>query len=261
MAKKTQLITLIVVLGVVLGALLWEPVLKGLWVEKPLIENIIVGTDATYPPMEYLDDKGNFVGLDIDIAKAIASDLGAEIEFRNIGWDELITFDALLAGEVNMLISSMTVTTERAQTVDFSDPYFNAGQVVVTTTDQAAEIRGAADLEGRKVGVQGETTSEEEAQKYTDQVEAFADYDLAKSALLAGTIEAIIIDYPAAVGMVSGEATLKIIGEPFTQEFYGIAVKKGETALLNGINQTVRRLKREGKLKELELKWLLPSGE
>lgn len=259
MAKKTQLIALIVVLGIASGALLWKTVFEELLVKKPLLENIIVGTDATYPPMEYLDGENNFVGMDMDIAKEIASDLGAEIEFRNIEWEKI--FDALPAGTVHMLISSITITPERIQEMDFSDPYFNAGQIVVTTTDKATEIREVADLEGKKVGVQGETTSEEEAQKYTDQVRAFADYDLAKSALLEGEIDAIIIDYPAAIGMVSKEATLKISGEPFTQEFYGIAVKKGEEALLNEINKTIRRLKREGKLEELKLKWLSSSGE
>jgi len=261
MLKKAQIITSIIVLGVVLGALLWEPVLKGLFVKKPLIEKLIVGTDATYRPMEYFDDAGNFTGMDIDIAKEIASDLGAEIEFRNLAWEGI--FDTLQAGEVQMLISSITITPERAQTMDFSNPYFNAGQVVVTTADKAAGIGGVEDLDGKKVGAQVKTTSEVEAKKSTDPslVKSFADNDLAKSALLNGVIDAIITDYPAAIGMVSGEATLRIIGEPFTQEFYGVAVKKGEEKLLAEINKTIRRLKEEGKLRELEQEWLSPATE
>jgi len=261
MPKKALIVGIIIILGIVSGVLLWEPVLKGLFVEKPLIEKLVVGTDATYPPMEYFDDAGNFAGMDIDIAKEIALDLGAEIEFRNITWEKI--FDALPTGEVHTLISSITITPERAQTMDFSDPYFNAGQVVVTTTDKATGITGVEDLDGKKVGVQVGTTSEVEAKKYTDPslVKGFADYDLAKSALLNGVIDAVIIDYPAAVGMVSGETTLKIIGEPFTQEFYGVAVKKGEEKLLAEINKTIRRLKREGKLTELEEKWLSPVEE
>ena len=147
--------------------------------------------------------------------------------------------------------------------IDFSDPYFNAGQVVVTTADKADGIGGVEDLDGKKVGVQAGTTSEVEAKKYTDPslVSGFADYDLAKSALLNGVIDVIIIDYPAAFGVVSGEATLKIIGNPFTQEFYGVAVKKGEEKLLAEINKTIRRLKKEGKLGELEQKWLSPASE
>ncbi len=222
---------------------------------------IIVGTDATYPPMEGLDEENNFVGMDIDIAREIASDLGVQVEFRNIVWEEI--FDTLLAGEVDMLISSITITSERTQTMGFSDPYFNAGQIIVTTIDGAEGIGGVEDLSGRNVGVQAETTSETQAKRYTDPslVISFENYDLAKEALLEGTIDAIIIDYPAGIGMVSAEETLETIGEPFTQEFYGVAVKKGEEKLLEEINKTIRHLKQEGKLKELEQRWLSPVEE
>lgn len=261
MPKKALIVGLIIILGVALGALLWEPALKGFFAKKPMVERLIVGTDATYPPMEYFDGEGNFAGMDIDIAKEIALDLGAEIEFRNLAWEGI--FDTLQDGKVDMLISSITITPERAQTMDFSDPYFNAGQVVVATADKVQVIKGVEDLSGKKVGVQGGTTSEVEAKKYTDPslVKTFANYDLARSALLNKVIDAIIIDYPAAVGMVGEEATLKLIGEPFTQEFYGVAVKKGEEQLLGEINKTIRRLKEEGKLRELEQKWLSPTKE
>jgi len=219
-------------------------------------DKIIVGTDATYPPMENIDEEGNFIGMDIDIAREIASDLGVRAEFRNIIWEEI--FDTLLRGEVDMLISSITITSERTEKMAFSDPYFNAGQVIVTIIDKVDEIRGVEDMAGKKLGVQIETTSQIEAQKYTDpeQVIAFKNYDLAKEELLKGRIDAIIIDYPAAVGMVSKEKTLKIIGEPFTQEFYGIAVRKEEKALLGEINKTIRRLKRENELERIMRRWL-----
>ncbi|MFH0987462.1 MAG: transporter substrate-binding domain-containing protein [Patescibacteria group bacterium] len=219
-------------------------------------DKIIVGTDATYPPMENIDEEGNFIGMDIDIAREIASDLGVKAEFRNIIWEEI--FDTLLRGEVDMLISSITITSERTEKMAFSDPYFNAGQVIVTIIDKVDEIRGVEDIAGKKLGVQIETTSQIEAQKYTDseQVIAFKNYDLAKEELLKGRIDAIIIDYPAAVGMVSKEKTLKIIGEPFTQEFYGIAVRKEEKALLGEINKTIRRLKRENELERIMRRWL-----
>lgn len=238
------------------------------WQQKPVREELqvikkgklVVGTDATYPPMEYFDEAGNFAGMDIDIAKEIALDLGIQAEFRNIVWEGI--FDTLLAGEVDILASSITITSERAQAMDFSDPYFNAGQVVMTMVDKAGGIKGVEDLAGKTIGVQAGTTSETEAKKYTDPglVMAFADYDLAKSALLNQVIDAIIIDYPAAIGMASGEEALKVVGEPFTQEFYGVAVQKGEKELLEEINKTIRRLKREGKLKELEEKWLSPAN-
>lgn len=217
---------------------------------------IIVGTDATYPPLESIDEDGNFIGLDIEIAKEIAKDLGVKAEFQNIAWENL--FDALREGEVDMIISAITITPERAEIMAFSDPYFNAGQVIVTKTEKAGLIRELADLNGRKIGVQIATTSEEEAKKYTDPdlVISYQNYDLAKEALSAGLIDFIIIDYPAAIGMVKKEKDFVIIGKPLTQEFYGIAVQIGQKALLEEINKTLKHLREEGKLKEMEERWL-----
>jgi len=260
---KKYLICLIIAIGIisVVGYFSLRP-LKKETIEDPILKKIksqgkiIIGTEATYPPMEGMDEGGNFVGIDIDIAKEIAFDLGVKPEFRNISWDEL--FNALLRGEVDMLISAITITPERAEKMAFSDPYFNAGQVVVTTLDKAGDIKGVEDLAGKKLGVQIETTSQNEAQKYTNPelVIPFENNDLAKDELLKGAIDAIIIDYPAAVGMVSKENNLKIIGEPFTQEFYGIAVRKEDEVLLGGINKTIRRLKQENRLEEIKTKWL-----
>ncbi|MBL7156064.1 MAG: basic amino acid ABC transporter substrate-binding protein [Candidatus Pacebacteria bacterium] len=256
MSKKFIICLGIIILIVVAGVIWWyqKPAKQELEVVKK--GKLVVGTDATYPPMEYFNEQGNFVGMDIDIAKEIALDLGIQTEFRNIVWEGI--FNTLLAGEVDILVSAITITPERAEIMDFSDPYFNAGQVVMVMVNKVGEIKGVEDLTGKTIGVQTGTTSEIEAKKYTDPalVIAFADYDLAKSALLTQAIDAIIIDYPAAVGMVSEEKTLKVVGAPFTQEFYGIAVKKGEKELLEEINKTIRRLKRDGKLKEFEEKWL-----
>ncbi len=262
MNKKIFIVIIILILVVIVGVWVMSKQLKEKGIEDPTLkkikirEKIIIGTDATYPPMESLDENGHFVGIDIDIAKEIASDLGVQPDFRNISWEEI--FNTLRAGEVDLIISSITITGERAQTMDFSDPYFNAGQVVVTTADKTEIIKGLENLAGKKVAVQTETTSEVEAKKYTDPslVLTFDNYDLAKQALLAGNVDAIIIDYPAGIGMVAREDNLKIIGEPFTQEFYGVAVKKGEQRLLEEINKTIRRLKRTGELKRIEEKWL-----
>ena len=258
MSKKLLIILGIMIVIVAVGGVIW-------WQQKPAEEELqvvkngklVIGTDATYPPMEFFSETDDFVGMDIDIAKEIALDLGTQIEFRNIAWEGI--FDTLLAGEVDILISAITITPERTQIMDFSDPYFNAGQVVVVMIDGADGIKGVEDLGGKTIGVQTGTTSETEAKKYTDpaMVMSFADYDLAKSALFDQVIDAIIIDYPAAVGMVSEGEALKVVGEPFTQEFYGVAVRKGDDELLEEINKTIRRLKREEKLKELEEKWLL----
>ena len=261
MAKRNIILLLILLILIGVGAFLYKELVKE-EIKDPLLKKIkergeiIIGTDATYPPMESIDEAGNFFGMDIDIAKEIASDLKVQLRFENIIWEEL--FNAVRESQVDMIISSITITRERAETMSFSDPYFNAGQVIVIRKDKQEIIKGLEDLSGYSLGVQIETTSEKEAQKYTTPtlVKSYENYELAKEELLTEEIDAIIIDYPAAVGMVAGEEDLQIIGEPFTQEFYGIATSKNQTVLISYINGTIRRLKREGVLKSLEEKWL-----
>jgi polar amino acid transport system substrate-binding protein len=217
---------------------------------------LIVGTDATYPPMESIDQEGNIVGMDIDIAKEAASDMGVKAKFINIAWEQL--FDAVKNGEVDIAISAITITKERTETLGFSDPYFNAGQVIVSTEDKRGLFKGPEDLKDYRVGVQAGTTSEQEAQKYSSSVKSYENYELAKDELLQGQIDAIVIDYPAAVGMVVQEPRLRMAGEIFTQEFYGIAGQKNQSDLFLQLNKTIRRLKREGGLSQIEQKWLSP---
>lgn len=265
MLRKVKiLLFLIVAVGVTLTSVLYFSRLRPevLEIKDPMLKKIhdrgtiTIGTDATYPPMESIDENGDFIGIDIDIAREIAADLGVKVDLQNIIWEEL--FNTVKEGKVDMIISAITITAERAQTLAFSDPYFNAGQVMVTKKDMADLIRGVEDLKGRKVGTQMETTSETEAKKYTDSVVTFENYNLALGDLLEGKVEAIVIDYPAALGMVAENEGLAIVGEPFTQEFYGAAVQIGQNELLGRINETIRRLKQTGELKKLEERWLTP---
>jgi len=263
MAKRNVILMIIVIL--ILGSsgfFLYNRLSKE-EVEDPLLRKIkergeiIIGTDATYPPMESIDQEGNFLGMDIDIAKEIAFDLGVKPKFKNIIWEEL--FDAVRNGTVDIIISAITITPERAEIMSFSDPYFNAGQVIVIRINKKEIIKGVEDLREYKVGVQVETTSEKEAKEHTADpslVKSYENYELAKEYLLKGEIDAIIIDYPAAVGMVSKEKDLEIVGWPFTQEFYGVATQKDQKVLISQINETIRRLKKEEELKRLEKKWL-----
>ncbi len=214
---------------------------------------IVIGSNARYAPFESIDEQGNFVGLDMDIVREIARDIGVTPVFIDIPWEEL--FDTLRAGKIDVAISSITITKERAETMSFSDPYINAGQVVVTLVSRG-DIKGTHDLRSQTVGVQTETTSETEARTYSDHVFVYPNYAEAKADLLSRKTDAIIIDYPAGVAMAGKDSRLKVVGEPFTQEFYGVATGKNETALLAEINKTIRRLKQDGKLKEFERTWL-----
>jgi ABC-type amino acid transport substrate-binding protein len=211
--------------------------------------SLIIGTHAKYPPMESRDENGNFVGMDIEIAKEVAKDLGRSAVFQDIAWENI--FDAVRNGEVDMIISSITITQERGESMNFSDPYFNAGQVIVALKEDKFEIRTPQDLSGKKVGAQSKTTSEKEVKKYTDKFVALENNYEGKELLLSGDVEALVMDYPTAVELVGKDKRLAIASEIFTQEFYGIATRKGNDELLTSINKTIRRLKRDGDLKRI----------
>lgn len=218
-------------------------------------DKLIIGTDPTYAPMEFIDAEGNFAGIDVDIATEIASLIGVEAEIKNYDWDYL--FEAVKSGEIDFAISSITITIERSQDMLFSAPYFNGGQVIIVRTNNY-NINEPQDLKEKRIGVIKGTTSEEAALEYTDPslVEA---YDLGEEvveALKKGEVDAMINDYVVSVNYVRENPDLKLAGEPFTQEFYGIATKKTNIALMNEINSALRHMKRTGKIKEIEGKWV-----
>ena len=130
-----------------------EPAAEEPAAEEPAAEvgALTVGINAEYPPFESVDDAGNIVGFDADLMNAIAAAADFEFEFVNTRWDGI--FVALASGEFDAVISAATITAERAETVDFSDPYFNAGQSITVRADNT-DIMGPDDLAGRKVGVQ-----------------------------------------------------------------------------------------------------------
>lgn len=219
----------------------------------PKQEKLVVGTDATYPPLEYMDEKKEIIGFDIDLAKELAKNLNVELEVRNISFDTL--FSALKKGEIDMVISSVTITQEREKEMLFSSPYLNAGQIIVTKKTNSSVV-DTRSLSAITVGVQKDTTSETEAKKYTTKVKTYVDYDAALKDLKNGMLGALIIDYPAAVTMVqSSRDTLKIVGSPFTSEFYGIAIAQDNTDLATRVNEALAVLKRENVLSQLEAKW------
>jgi len=217
---------------------------------------LIVGSDIPYGVMEFFDESGNAVGIDVDVAQEIADYLGVELEFKNIEWD--ILFDAVKNNEIDIAMSSITITPERAEEMLFSIPYFNAGQILIVHKDNQ-NINGPLDLEGYKVGVQIETTGETEAKKYTDETNVIdypsyaciLDNECMITDLKIGEIDAIILDYVAAIAVVNNEEELKIVGEPFTEEFYGVATATGNTELINEANRVLRELKRTGELNEI----------
>jgi len=211
---------------------------------------LIVGTSTPYEPMEYKDDNDNIVGFDIDIAQSIADALGVELEIIDMPFDDLL--DAVDYGTVDISIAALTITIERSKQVLFSNAYLNAGQIIIVDSSND-DINKPEDLDNKTVGVQNGTTSEDEALKYTNEskVITYDDYTEALTGILAGTIDAIVIDYSAGVGLIKGYDSLEIVGDPFTDELYGVAMKKGESALKAEIDKVIADID----ISALEEKW------
>ena len=215
---------------------------------------LIMATNAVFPPYEYHDGDA-IVGIDAEIAKAIADELGMELEIEDIAFDSIIP--EIVSGKADMGLAGMTVTEDRMQSVDFSDTYAKASQKIIVTED--SEIASPDDLKGVIVGVQLGTTgdiyvSDLEADGTT--VERYSKGFEAVQALSQGKIDAVVIDGEPAKTFVAETEGLKILEESFTDEEYAIAVKKGNTELLEKINGALKTLKDNGTLDEIVAKYI-----
>ena len=215
---------------------------------------LVMATNAEFPPYEYHDGDA-IVGIDAEIAKAIADELGMELEIEDIAFDSIIP--EIVSGKADMGLAGMTVTEDRMQSVDFSDTYAKASQKIIVTED--SEIASPDDLKGVIVGVQLGTTgdiyvSDLEADGTT--VERYSKGFEAVQALSQGKIDAVVIDGEPAKTFVAETEGLKILEESFTDEEYAIAVKKGNTELLEKINGALKTLKDNGTLDEIVAKYI-----
>lgn len=220
-------------------------------------KKIVVATDATWPPMEYVDENKNIVGFDIDLMNAVAQEAGLEVEYRNVAWDGI--FAGLAAGEYDTVISSVTITDDRKAQYDFSEPYINAGQIVVVQA--GSDITGPEALTGRTVGAQLSTTGAFAVQEMSGvTLKEYDEIGLAFEDLVAGRIDAVVTDTPVAADFAMQReeyrAKLRIVGDSFTEEYYGILVQKGNSDLLAKINQGLAAVQDKGIDKDLEEKWL-----
>ncbi len=218
---------------------------------------LVVGTSADYPPYEFhlLGDKeAEIVGLDIDIANAIAKELGVELEVKEIVFHRL--FDVLYSDEVDLVIAGLAPSERRKQAVDFSDIYYQAVQNMVIRSANENEIAYIKDLRGKRVGTQKGSIQDDMARKVilgAEFVEMENIIDLISS-LKEEKIDAVILEKPVAESYVLRNEGLKSIectlGAFDVQLGSAIAVKKGNTDLLNEINRILQKLKNENKIAE-----------
>jgi polar amino acid transport system substrate-binding protein len=220
-------------------------------------ETITIATDATWPPFEYVDEESKeIVGFDIDLMEAIAEEANLNVEFVNVSWDALLA--GVAQGEYDMAISVITITDERRERMLFSDPYYDAGQVVVVRTEDAAGFASENDLAGRVAGAQIGTTGAmaiEEIEGAT--LKTYDTIDLAFLDLLNDQIDAVVSDNPLAVGYVNQYAgELEIVTDPFTDEQYGIAAPPGSEELIAQVNEGLAAVLADGIIEDLEAEWL-----
>ena len=214
---------------------------------------LVMCTNAEFPPYEY-HDANDIVGIDVDICRAIAEKLGLELEIEDIAFDSIIP--EVVSGKADLGAAGMTVTEDRKQNVDFSDTYAHASQVIIVRED--SEVAGPDDLAGKIVGVQQGTTGDIyiSGDLGDDAVERYAKGMEAVQALAQSKIDAVVIDGEPAKKYVEEVAGLKILDDSYTDEDYAIAVKKGNTALVEAINEALAELKADGTLDEIVAKYI-----
>jgi polar amino acid transport system substrate-binding protein len=207
-----------------------------------------VGTDAAYAPFESQNEKGEIVGLTVDVVTA-AKKAGIEVKFVNTPWEGI--FNSLNQGDRDMLASSITITDERKQTMDFTDPYFDAYQLIAVRGN--SKVAKFDDLKKLKVGVQTGTTGDEvvtkQQGKNSTNIKRFESTPLALKELEAGGVDAVVADNGVVINYVANNAGAKfktVSDKAFAPEQYGFAVKKGNTELLTMLNKGLADIKADG---------------
>jgi polar amino acid transport system substrate-binding protein len=203
---------------------------------------IIVGTSADFPPFEYVDENQNIIGFDIDLIKSILTNQGYTVEVKDIAFDSLIA--SLQAGKIDVIAAGMSITEEREEQIDFSDPYYEADQSVLINSETDIIIDSTDDLVNLTIGAQTGTTGAawieenliDEDLMDENSLKQYETYTLAILDLENQNLDAIILDKPVALAYGEDE-DLIVVYTIITEESYGFGVEEGNTNLINNINQ------------------------
>lgn len=220
---------------------------------------IIVGVKYDTKPFGYINEKDKLVGFDIDLAKYIAkSILGDEnkIEFKQVNTSNRIL--ALNSGQIDMIIATMTITNQRKEIIDFSVPYYVAGQAILVP--QHSEIQSVQDLNGEKVIVIFGSTAENNIRLIAPEADiiGFQSYTSGYDALKKGRADAMASDDTILIGFALSDNSVKLLPKRYTKEPYGIGFKKGTTStrLKNKVDFVLKQMKSNGELSKLKHKWI-----
>jgi len=220
---------------------------------------IVFATDATWPPMEFVDADKNIVGYSIDYMKAAGEAAGFTAVFKAVAWDGI--FAGLEADRYDAICSSVSITEERKKVMDFSEPYFKVRQALIVPSGSTA--KSLDDLKGMKVGTQISTTGTFAVKKVEGIIsKTYDEVGLAIEDLYNGRIDAVVCDDPVAANYALANEKYKdrlriaAVIETGDVEYYGIAVKKGNTRVLDLVNRGIAAVKAKGLDREFQKKWI-----
>ena len=219
---------------------------------KTEAKELHMATNAAFEPYEYKEG-GEVVGIDADIASAICEKLGYKLVIDDMDFDAIIT--AVTSGKADFGMAGMTITDERKQSVDFTDPYTNAVQVIIVN-EEDSKVASKADLEGKAIGVQLGTTGDLYVSDVNDaKVERFSKGADAVLALTQGKVDAVVIDNQPAKAFVAQNPGIKILEEDFANEEYAICLAKGNE-LTAKFNTALKELKDDGTVDSIIKKYI-----
>ncbi|MFB4349444.1 amino acid ABC transporter substrate-binding protein/permease [Microbacterium sp. CR_7] len=220
-------------------------------------ETYVIGTDTTFAPFEFTSPEGDLVGIDMDLLRAIAEDQGFEVEIRQLGFDAAV--QALQANQVDAVMAGMSITDERKQTFDFSDPYFTSG-IQLGVLD-SSDIQSLDDLDGKavavKTGTQGQTFAEENQDEYGFRITPYQDTTDMVDAVKAGQAVGYFEDFPVLAYGIQQGSGFRLVGEPELGGEYGFAVNKGmNPELIEMFNAGLKNLQDSGEYDEIVDRYL-----
>ena len=220
-------------------------------------ETYVIGTDTTFAPFEFTSPEGDLVGIDMDLLRAIAEDQGFEVEIRQLGFDAAV--QALQANQVDAVMAGMSITDERKQTFDFSDPYFTSG-IQLGVLD-SSDIQSLDDLDGKavavKTGTQGQTFAEENQDEYGFRITPYQDTTDMVDAVKAGQAVGYFEDFPVLAYGIQQGSGFRLVGDPELGGEYGFAVNKGmNPELIEMFNAGLKNLQDSGEYDEIVDRYL-----
>ena len=222
-----------------------------------------IGTDITFAPFEFQNEQNEYVGIDIDLLKAIAKDQNFKIELKPLGFDSSI--QGVQSNQLDAMIAGMSITDERKKSFDFSDPYYDSG-IQMAVAKGNSKIKNYDDLKGKtvgaKVGTESATFLEENKDKYDFDVKLYDAADALYGSLNNNTVQAIFDDEPVLGYAVTQGQPLQLVGEKEKGNSYGFAVKKGKNAeLLAKFNAGLKDLKANGEYDKIVANYVAKSDD